>query len=159
MNLWANVRRCTLRPGVAWQPSPTQTPPFWRQAAAALLSGDAPRLSLIKECVRPDGRGTGPLRVDMSCVWRHQRSAARPLPGLPGPLPAPRRGRSAPHRPRPTELFDPRLLTAHRPPGTTESLRPLPTESLRSLPTESLRSLAVLADLSDLSSANLCSSP
>jgi hypothetical protein len=43
------------------------------QAAAVLLSGDAPRLSLVKEYVRPDGRGTGPLRVDMTCVWRHQR--------------------------------------------------------------------------------------
>ena len=37
-----------------------------RQAASTLLNGGAARLSFTKECIRPDGRGTGPLHVDMT---------------------------------------------------------------------------------------------
>jgi hypothetical protein len=43
------------------------------QAASTLLNGSAARLSFTKECVRPDGGSTGPLFVDMMCVWKDNR--------------------------------------------------------------------------------------
>eukprot|EP00291_Cryptomonas_curvata_P025233 CAMPEP_0172159750 /NCGR_PEP_ID=MMETSP1050-20130122/5156_1 /TAXON_ID=233186 /ORGANISM="Cryptomonas curvata, Strain CCAP979/52" /LENGTH=262 /DNA_ID=CAMNT_0012829397 /DNA_START=52 /DNA_END=837 /DNA_ORIENTATION=+ len=46
------------------------------KAASTLLNGAAARLSFTKECIRPDGRGTGPLFVDMTCVWKGNRPRA-----------------------------------------------------------------------------------